>query len=148
MKKHLICLTTLLFVHCVGFSQLFHTHDSANVVKRTQDFIQAFNNLKWETFNSFFADDATMFYPQVDNARRLNGKKEIEDALLPDFTDTSIKASNISPEDIRVQINRRTAIVTFHLEHEKRLGRYSIIWVRRKRAWKILHLHASDIALG
>jgi ketosteroid isomerase-like protein len=147
MKKRLICLATVLFFHYAGSSQLFHRHDSANVVKRTEDFIQAFNNLKWETFISFFADDATMFYPQADNARRLVGKKEIEDALLPDFTDTIVKAPNVSPEDIRVQLNRRTAIVTFHLEDKHRLGRYTIIWIRRQRAWKILHLHASDLTL-
>ena len=147
MKKYLICLATVLFTHSAGFSQLFYRHDSANVVMRTESFIKAFNNLKWEIFKSFFADDATMFYPQVDNAKRLNGKNEIEDALLADFTDTTIKAPDVSPEDIRVQINKRTAIVTFHLIDKKRVGRYTIIWVRRQGAWKILHFHASDIAL-
>ena len=148
MKKHLICLITVLFIHSVGFSQLFHRHDSADVVKRTKNFIQAFTSLEWQTFKSFFTDDASMFYPTLDNARRLNGRKEIEEALEPEFTDTSLKApKNISPEDIRVQLNRRTAIVTFHLEDKNRLGRYTIIWIRQHGAWKILHLHASDITL-
>ena len=148
MKKYLIFLTTVLFLHYAGFSQLFHRHDSANVVKRTQDFIQAFTNLNWNNFKSFFSDEATLFYPQLDNARRLNGRKEIEDALQPEFTDTSLKAStNISPKDIRVQIDKRVAIVTFHLEDKHRLGRYTIIWIRRQSEWKILHFHASDITL-
>lgn len=149
MKKYLICLTTALFTHYAGFSQLFHKHDSSDVIKRTQDFIQAFNTFKWEAFKNFFADDATMFYPNVDNARRLNGKKEIEEALQPEFTDTGIKSTtNISPQDIHVQINRRTAIITFHLVDKKSLGRYTIIWVRRHGAWKILHFHASDLTLS
>src|ERR1051326_4121700 len=114
MKKHLICLTIVLFIHCVGFSQLFNRHDSANVVKNTQNFIQAFVSLKWETFKSFFSNDATLFYPQLDNPRRLNGKKEIEDALEPEFTDTSLKGPVfITLKDIRVQTDKRTAIVTF-----------------------------------
>lgn len=149
MKKYLICLITTIVIHQVAFSQLFHRHDSANVVKNTQDFIQSFTSLQWQTFKNFFSDDATMFYPQMDNAKRLNGKNEIEEALEPEFTDTSLKATtNISPKDIRVQINRRTAVVTFHLEDKNRLGRYTIIWIRRHGEWKILHFHASDLTLS
>ena len=119
------------------------------VIKRTKNFIEAFVNYKWETFKSYFTDDASMFYPQLDNAMRLNGRKEIEDALEVEFTDTSIKAppTNISPKDIRVQIKRRIAIVTFHLEDKSRLGRYTIIWIRRQGKWEILHFHASDLTL-
>jgi len=149
MKKHLICLAIVLFVHYVGFSQLFNRHDSANVVKSTQNFIQSFVSLKWETFKSFFSNDATMFYPQLEYARRLNGKKEIEDALQPEFTDTSLKGpAFITLKDIRVQTDRRTAIVSFHLEDKHRLGRYTIIWIRRQGEWKILHFHASDFTLS
>jgi len=148
MKKYFIVLMTILFVHSVGFSQLFHRHDSVHIVTRTQNFIQAFTSLNWEAFKSFFAEDATLFYPQMDNAKRLNGRAEIEEALEPEFTDTSLKATtNISPQDIRVQLNRRTAIVTFHLEDKNRLGRYTIIWVRRHGEWEIFHFHASDLTL-
>ena len=142
-------MITVLLIHHIGFSQWFYKHDSIAVIKRTQNFIYSFNNSKWETFKNFFTDDASMFYPQIDDARRLNGKKEIEEALQPEFTDTTIKApSNISPKDVRLQINRKTAIVTFHLESQHSLGRYTIIWVRRDGEWKIFHLHGSDLTIN
>src|ERR1700722_2852830 len=40
-------------------------------------FIQTFDNLDWERFRSFFADDATVFYPRG-MARRAHGRAEIE----------------------------------------------------------------------
>jgi ketosteroid isomerase-like protein len=68
--------------------QAFITNSAATPISRPgvvdggpeatlQAFIQAFDNLDWDKFPSFFADDATVFYPRA-VARRAQGRAEIE----------------------------------------------------------------------
>ena len=47
------------------------------VRKAADSFIDAFSNLEWERFRSFFAADATVFFP-TGVPRRANGKDEVE----------------------------------------------------------------------
>ena len=123
-------------------------NDSLEVVKTTQKFLHAFNNLEWETFRNSFAKDATIFYPVWEEAKRRSGKNEIEETwlkLFPEFIDqaNTLKLS-ITPKDLFIQNYDHTAIVTFHLgEGQTSLYRRTIVFVKEKEDWKIVHLHAS-----
>lgn len=46
--------------------------------------------------------------------------------------------------DLMVQVLGDIALCTFHFDNPERLGRRTIILVRRAGGWKILHLHASN----
>jgi quercetin dioxygenase-like cupin family protein len=120
-------------------------------MKSVNDFVTAFNNFNWATFRESFTDDATIFYPYWNQARRIQGTQDIETAWLtifPEFGDTNnSRKLQINPKDINLQLYRQTAIVTFHLgDGLNALSRRTLIMVKKKRSWKIAHLHASTIS--
>jgi hypothetical protein len=101
-------------------------------------------------FHDAFADDATIFLPEWNEGKRKAGRIEIEKTwleLFPEFKDpTNTLRLEINPKDVKLQLYGNTAIITFHLGNgEKDLGRRTLVMVRKKNAWKIVHLHASYI---
>lgn len=127
--------------------------DSAAVQKTTEQFIEAFINLDWERFRSFFATIATAFFPpSAQFPRRANGKPEIENAFRAVFEGARNRKSNppylsIEPKEMKVQMLGDVAIVTFHLEDPDLFGRRTIIFQRQGKQWLIVHLHASGITV-
>ena len=51
----------------------------------------------------------------------------------------------LEPKDLLVQTDGQMALCTFHLERPAGLGRRTVLLVRRAGAWKILHIHASNV---
>jgi ketosteroid isomerase-like protein len=124
--------------------------DSVAVTQSVDNFLIAFNSLEWEPFIKSFADDATIFFPEWEQARRVSGIKEIAQTwvdIFPEFKDsTSTLTLGISPRDIKIQLYEETAIVTFHLgKGEKFLSRRTLVMLKIKEKWKIAHLHASTL---
>jgi ketosteroid isomerase-like protein len=123
----------------------------AEVRKTLSDFIQAFDNLDWDHFRASFADDATVFYPR-EFPNRANGRPEYERTFQKVFD--RIRAGrtqgpymDIQPRDLRLQIAGTTAIVTFHLDDRPGfLNRRTIVLQKQPSGWKIIHLHASEVA--
>ena len=115
------------------------------------DFIQAFDNLDWEKFRSFFADDATVFYPR-EFPRRAKGREEFEKYFQKVFD--RIRAGrtqgpymDIQPRDLELQVTGDVTIATFHLDDRPGfLNRRTIVLQKREAVWKIIHLHASEVA--
>jgi ketosteroid isomerase-like protein len=131
-----------------------HVHaqvtDSLEVAKATQRFIKAFVNFDWENFRNSFSDDATIFFPGPEEASRRTGRKEIEETwsgLFPEFIDSTKKFDlKIEPQNVNMQLYGNTAIVTFHLTPKNtQLSRRTIVFVKQKEGWKIVHLHASSL---
>lgn len=125
-------------------------NDSIAVMKAAENFVTAFNHFKWEAFRSSFTNDATMFHPVWEQGKRRAGKQEIEATwieVFPEFIDSSNTATlHISPKDIHIQLYGNTAVVTFHLgDGITRLSRRTLVMVKRKKEWKIVHLHASYV---
>lgn len=135
----------------INFSLKAQNKDSIAVMKSAIDFVTAFNNFDWTTFRASFTDDATIFYPFWDQARRIQGRPEIENVWLtifPEFVDTKNKRKlQIDPKDINIQLYQQTAIVTFHLGNgEDGLSRRTLVMVKENDIWKIAHLHASSVS--
>ena len=131
-----------------GIDSKAQANDSLEVVKATQKFLNAFNSLDWEIFRNSFAPDATIFYPVWEEPKRRNGKNETEETwlqLLPEFIDPANTFKlTITPKDLFIQLYDHTAIVSFHLGEEKNsIYRKTIVFVKEKEDWKIVHLHAS-----
>ena len=115
------------------------------------NFIQAFDNLDWDKFRSFFADDATVFYPR-EFPRRANGRREFEEYFQKVFDRirggrTQAPYMDIQPRDLALQIEGDVCIVTFHLDDRPGfLNRRTVVLAKQKSGWKIIHLHASEVA--
>jgi ketosteroid isomerase-like protein len=115
-------------------------------------FIQAFDNLNWEQFRGFFADDATVFYPR-EVPHRAAGRKEIESQFQRVFAQIRGNRSkppymDLEPRDLTTQIFGDIAIATFHLDDRPGvLGRRTVVLHKNAGAWKIVHLHASEVAV-
>ena len=144
-------LSLIILSLLINFSLKAQNKDSIAVIKSVNNFVTAFNNFNWTTFRASFTDDATIFFPFWNQARRIRGRREIETAWLtifPEFGDTkNTRKLQISPKDINIQLYRQTAIVTFHLgDGVNTLSRRTLIMVKEKRNWKIAHLHASSVS--
>jgi ketosteroid isomerase-like protein len=117
-------------------------------------FIEAFNNLDWETFRSAFADDVTVFNPDIPEASsvdRLAGREQVEESFKAVFA-ASRKASSgppylhIVPKQVRIQMLGDSAVITFQFEREgNSFGRRTLVFHREPKGWKIVHIHASNI---
>lgn len=149
-SKNLLLLAILCLL---TFSLQAQSRDSIAVMKSATNFVSAFNNFQWTTFRESFSDEATIFYPYWDQAKRVRGRQEIESAWLtifPEFTDpTNTRKLQINPKDINIQLYGKTAIVSFHLgDGLKSLSRRTLVMVKEKGSWKIAHLHASSVSDG
>lgn len=148
ISKNLLLLTILCLFN---FSLLAQSRDSIAVMKSSTNFVSAFNNFEWTTFRASFTDEATIFYPYWDQAKRVKGREEMEKAWLtifPEFTDPkNTRKLQINPKDIHIQLYGKTAIVSFHLgDGLKTLSRRTLVMVKEKGIWKIAHLHASSVS--
>jgi ketosteroid isomerase-like protein len=136
----------------VVFAQA-QSKDSMAVTKATKDFVKAFINFDWVNFKNSFSNSATIFFPSWEEGKRRTGKKEIEETwqtIFPEFIDSAKKFDlKIDPKDVHMQLYGNTAIITFHLSpSEKYLSRRTIVFVKERDQWKIVHLHASSMAAG
>jgi ketosteroid isomerase-like protein len=154
MKKTLIILLL-----CLTRSLLAQEPDPRTSAPRAtpgallQDFIQAFDNLEWDRFRSFFADDATVFYPRG-FVERANGRREFEANFRKVFEQirggqTHPPYMNLQPRDLQIQRFGDLAIATFHLDDRPGvLNRRTLVLHKMKGQWTIVHLHASETALS
>ncbi len=143
-------LSIILFL-LINFSITAQNKDSIEVKNSADNFVAAFNNFNWTVFRESFTDDATIFYPFWNQARRIQGRQEIEAAwvtIFPEFVDTkNTRKLQINPKDINIQLYQQTAIVTFHLgDGVKTLSRRTLVMIKEKGNWKIAHLHASSVS--
>ena len=68
--------TTLLISLALCFGTLRASDkDSVAVAHSVATFVTAFNNFDWTTFRESFDEDASMFHPTWENARRIRGRK-------------------------------------------------------------------------
>ncbi len=115
------------------------------------EFITAFDNLDWEKFRNAFADDATVFYPR-EKASRANGRVEFEEHFKQVFEQIRAGRSkepymDLQPRELRIQLAGDMAIVTFHLDDRPGFTNRRTFVLRKTTAgWKIVHLHASEVA--
>jgi ketosteroid isomerase-like protein len=120
----------------------------AQVAQAAEAFVDAFNDLDWERFEEAWAENATAFMPMPDFPTRMDGRQTIVSTFQSVFADFPDRFEGppyltIDPVDLRIDVLGTAAIVTFHLGDEAPRSRRTLIFVRRGRAWRIAHLHAS-----
>jgi ketosteroid isomerase-like protein len=152
MKKTLGVLVLCLAQCLAAESNQLHSRPAGGTPDAVlQDFILAFDSLEWDRFRSFFADDATVFYPRG-FAERASGRPQFEANFRQVFEQiragrTQPPYMHLQPRDLKVQSYGEIAIATFHLDDRPGvLNRRTIVLRRSKGQWKIVHLHASETA--
>jgi hypothetical protein len=127
--------------------------DSAAVAGALRRFLTAFENLDWEPFRAAVADSATVFHPAPNMPERVTGRAAVDSPFRAVFADVRAHAAGgppfhrLTPEDLRIQpLAPGVVLVTFELRNPERLGRRTVVFGRERDAWRIVHLHASNVA--
>ena len=138
-----------------GCASTTHQRVTAQVTAAVDHFLTAFNNLDWPAFQECFAQDATLFNPDIPDApsvHRLSGRPAIEDSFRRVFEATRKSASgppymHIVPQGLVVQGFGKVAVVTFEFSRAANsFGRRTIVFEERGGQWLIVHIHASNIS--
>jgi ketosteroid isomerase-like protein len=112
-------------------------------------FLEAFDAVDTDRFNAFFADDATMFFPNGPFPQsRVNGKAAITEAFGSLFNrarERGVARLGLRPLDVQVQNLGDFAVASFHLRGNGNIGRRSIVFRRDAAGWRIVHFHASAL---
>ncbi len=115
-------------------------------------FVQAFDDLDWKTFRLAFDDNATVFYPRA-FPERANGRAEFEKTFRTVFErirngKSAAPYMDIQPREMKIQLFGNVAIATFHLDDRAGfVNRRTIVLNKSETGWKIVHLHASEVAV-
>lgn len=116
-------------------------------------FLTAFNNLDWPAFRAAFGPNPTMFHPASPNTRRIETEEQFDKAWAGVFE--RIRKSSgrstppymqLEPQDLRIEfLSENVALVSFHILNPGEIDRRTIIFKRYGSAWKIVHIHASNL---
>jgi ketosteroid isomerase-like protein len=116
-------------------------------------FLDAFNALDPVRFDSYFAEDVTMFFPAGPFPKeRVQGKAAVTAAFARFFGMAKERGATrlgIEPQDLVVQNHEGFAVATFHLRGGNgNIGRRSILLGLQEGQWRIVHFHASALEAG
>jgi ketosteroid isomerase-like protein len=152
MMIRVAVVLTLLILPSV-FSEAQPVSAELQVRETLGRFVQAFDDLDWDTFRLAFDDNATVFYPRV-FPDRASGRAEFEKTFKTVFEQIHSGKSaapymDIQPKEMKIQLFGNVAIATFHLDDRTGfVNRRTIVLNKSDSGWKIVHLHASEIAVS
>jgi len=115
------------------------------------NFLTAFDNLEWDKFRLAFVDDATVFYPRA-MPDRADARAQFEAGFKKVFEQirgdrTAAPYLHIEPKELQIKMLGNVAIITFHLDDRPGfLNRRTVVMTKTEAGWKIVHLHASEVA--
>jgi ketosteroid isomerase-like protein len=138
---------------CSACTTLSRPVPAQSAEQATRAFLEAFNSLDSAQFDSFFAEDVTLFFPSGPFPKeRVQGKTAVTAAFGRFFAMAKERGATrlgIEPLDLAVQNHDRFAIATFHLRGGNgNIGRRSILLALREGKWRIVHFHASTLEAG
>ena len=92
-------------------------------------------------------DDATAFLPMPDARAKITGRAAILAALTPLFDrQRAIGPLHLTAKELTFQpLGRDGAVATFDVGTPEVSSRRTLVLVRRGNAWRIAHLHASNL---
>ncbi len=118
-------------------------------------FIQSFEQGDTEAMQRAFADGATSFPRTLADFAGTAHQFRRVDGIDPEMLAAVKRAReygteppylSIEPMDLDVRVSGDMAVATFHLLTEGELGRRTFVMMRQGDDWKILHVHASNVA--
>ena len=114
-------------------------------------FLAAFSNRDVDAFSSYFAEDASMFFPPsaFSPPRGLvEGRANIANEFRGLYERTGPRrpsAPPMQPQDLRLKAFDGFAVVTFHLGNDSVRARRTFGVRRMGTDWKIVHVHSSSL---
>ena len=150
-QRVLFVSTFLLAAGLFGDSWATDRSDTESPQKAFERFVAAFNALDWDSFRACFADDASVFNPEIPEVvslHRLDRRESIENTFRAVFDASSRGGASphIVPERVRIQRFNDTAIVTFEFPRSvDSFGRRTVVLHRQGDSWLIVHIHASNV---
>jgi len=152
MRAILLSIATLIAAALTTAADTPRTQD--DVKAAVQRFLHAFEDLDMPSFIRCFAEDASVFFPVPEPAKRFDGKGAIQAHFQEVFAviRTSSASPNppfhrLHPEELQVQLlGDSSALVTFQMSNAVRIARRTLVLERRNGTWLIVHLHASNVA--
>ncbi len=108
-------------------------------------FMDALNALDVDRMAAYFADDITAFVPTA-QAERIDGKPAVIE-IFRRFVETTRKTTSrleLVPEDLEVDADDNTGIVTFNIRSAGSVLRRTFIFRHQGDRWLIIHFHASN----
>lgn len=125
---------------------------TAEIETTLRAFLHHFENLEWEPFIASFSDDACVFHPTAKTPQSFCGRDEVRAKWQEVFAGIRAGAKSgppfmhLDPQALHVVIlGPDAALATFELRNEERVARRSVVFVRAGGAWKIVHVHASNV---
>jgi ketosteroid isomerase-like protein len=149
-------LLTFGSIGALTLSTVASTSDAsaASAEEFARHFLRTFENLDMPSFVACFADDASVFFPLPEPPQRFDGKTAIREHFQQVFDAIRAGAKSGPPyhelhaEDLAVRrIGAAAAVITFHLRSAQRIARRTLV-LGFERGWRIVHLHASNVANG
>lgn len=134
--------------------------DAAAAEAALRAFLRSFADCDLAAMEAAFAPDATHFdaltagpnqpVPSLTSMKRGNampaGMRRVAESMKKERPGPPYHRPDII-NDLLVQLVGDVAICSFHFDRPDRIGRRTIVLVRRKGAWRILHLHASNLQI-
>jgi ketosteroid isomerase-like protein len=125
------------------------SQDTEPVRVAAEHFLRVFDNLEWEQFRAVWAPEPTVFFPFDAVPERATGRAAVEATFQRFFDQTRATRPgppylHLNPRELLIERYGDTGIVTFMLGASGgRVGRRTLVFVRVKNEWKLVHLHAS-----
>jgi ketosteroid isomerase-like protein len=156
-RRTAICLGLVLTAAPVAATS---QDDAASAEAALRAFLRNFANCDLPAMEAAFAPDATSFdavtasaggtLPTIAGMKRHPGMpptmRRIAEQLAKERPGPPYHRPDLI-DDLQVQLVGDVAICSFHFDSPKRLGRRTIVLVRRAAVWRIQHLHASNLQL-
>ena len=126
---------------------------SDTVESAVHSFLVAFENLDLDRFMACWSSDPSVIHPFPESGRRLDGWVQVNDVWRAIFdhlrtTTDGPPYLHLQPLDLDVrELGDGVAIVSFHLDLGSALGRRTLVLSEEAGSWKVLHLHASNVAV-
>ena len=151
---------TVLLVACAPLQRSVSAQskppdDLAAVRAAADHFLRVFDNLDWDPFRAAWASEPTVFFPFDDTPELVIGRAAVEARFRRFFDEVRARTDgppflHLSPRELRVELHRDAALVTFMLGQPLapggpavRVSRRTLLFVRENGHWKLGHLHAS-----
>jgi len=126
----------------------------AEVQSTFEHCMQSFRTLDGSCFDACLDDDVSLFNPDIPEANTLHlihGRADVSAYFHAMFDGVRAHAPqprlDVQPRDVVIQLAGDTAVLTFEFARaDDGYGRRTMVLVHRHGVWKILHIHASNIA--
>jgi ketosteroid isomerase-like protein len=122
------------------------------ILAAAENFLRVFDDLDWARFVACWSSDPTAFFPGDDV--RLDGRAAVLARFRTMFDQVPLRSSgppylHLKPRNLRVDRHGDAGLVTFTLgDAPGPIPLRSLLFVLEAGAWKLAHIHATNMVVG